>query len=295
MSASVQRSTRLLIALMALLAVDTAAAWGRVGHEAVAWIAIARLDAETLAHATSLLDTDAAGMAEAATWADRVRDGDDDWAHTFSWHFTNLDIREPDLEAACFGHPPVPDGMAASQAPEQSCVVDKIAQFRAELADPATPVAERRLALMFLLHFVGDLHQPLHSANDDDRGGNDKTVRLPGHEAASLHHYWDTVFLPPIEGGSRALADALLAGAEAPALPAGTAGGARDWARETFSLAVRWSYGALPEPGPDGVHVLDARYRQAAESVVAVQLLRAGYRLAAVIEEAFAQAGRDAQ
>ncbi|WLA46706.1 MULTISPECIES: S1/P1 nuclease [Bradyrhizobium] len=74
-------------------------------------------------------------------------------------------------------------------------MVDKSQQFAAELANPATDVEEQVAALKFLLHFVGDVHQPLHSSDDHDRGGNAKRVSATGLSAGNLHHFWDTEFV----------------------------------------------------------------------------------------------------
>jgi hypothetical protein len=83
----------------------------------------------------------------------------------------------------------------AFNSPANDCVIDKIDEFAAELGNPATDPEERVVALKFLLHFVGDLHQPLYAADDNDRGGNDKQVSAPGMRAGNLHHYWDTEFV----------------------------------------------------------------------------------------------------
>jgi S1/P1 Nuclease len=115
-------------------------------------------------------------IASEATWADKYRDSDRDttrirYQATWRWHFVDIELSQPDLVAPCFGHPPLPPGVSASKGPPQACVVDKINQFAAELGDPATGASEHLLALKFLLHFVGDLHQPLHAAADHDAGG----------------------------------------------------------------------------------------------------------------------------
>lgn len=281
---------RYLAIPLLLLLCEGATAWGRVGHETVVRIAIEEMAPDTLEAAKALLDTDEAGLVAAATWADKVRDDEEDdrWAHSFSWHFTNIDIDDPDIASACHGHPAVPEGKWASEAPAGSCAIDKIAQFHAELGDPEVPARERRLALKFLLHLVGDLHQPLHSADDDDRGGNDKRARLPGHDPAPLHHYWDTVLVPAIEGGPRALAKALGAGDETPTADDALAPDPRAWAEQTYALARGAVYASLPEADAEGVHVLDEGYRRQAESIVAVQLQRAGRRLAELLDDALA-------
>ena len=117
-------------------------------------------------------------MASEATWADKVRDADVDGARlaTRQWHFVDIELSDGDVDRACFGHPTLPAGSAAFPGQPQECVVDKIGQFRAELAGTRTEAAERLTALKFQLHFVGDVHQPLHSSDDGDRGGNSKPV-----------------------------------------------------------------------------------------------------------------------
>src|SRR5262249_19143564 len=114
---------------------------------------------------------------------------------TRNWHFINIELKDGNLAAACFGHPGLPPGTPASRGPATACVVDKIDQFAAELAAADTHTSERRLALQFLLHFVGDIHQPLHAADDHDAGGNDKLVSATGFEPGKLHGYWDLEFV----------------------------------------------------------------------------------------------------
>src|SRR5215470_8378703 len=160
-----------------------ALAWGDEGHEVVALIAQSFLDTNALKRVNALLaaDTDsltAHDIASAATWADKFRDSNRNGARqkTSQWHFVDIEITAPDLDAACFNHPQIPSGTVAANGPAADCVVDKINEFAAELANPATDAEEQIVALKFLLHFVGDLHQPLHASDDHDRGGNDKKV-----------------------------------------------------------------------------------------------------------------------
>ena len=102
-----------------------------------------------------------------------------------SSYYHNLEYGDPDasrtfgtvdIDAACFGRPPLPPRTPASNGPPQACVLDKIIQFITELELPATDPEERLVALKFLLHFVGDMHQPLHSSDHNDRGGNSVKV-----------------------------------------------------------------------------------------------------------------------
>jgi len=78
----------------------------------------------------------------------------------------DIEIDGPNIDEACFDHPE-PDH-PASTGPAKDCVVDKIQEFADELANPDTDPEEQVVALKFLLHFVGDLHQPLHAADDHD-------------------------------------------------------------------------------------------------------------------------------
>src|SRR5229473_3601122 len=190
----------LALALAANIAQPRAAlAWGDDGHKVVALIAQSFLQADVRKRVNALLaaDTDdltAHDIASAATWADKYRDANFEGSRskTRQWHFTDIEITAPDLQKACFNHPALPTGTVASNGPAADCVVDKIEQFAAELANPATDHDEQVVALKFLLHFVGDLHQPLHSSDDNDRGGNNKQGicgRLQSRKSSSLLGY----------------------------------------------------------------------------------------------------------
>ena len=85
----------------------------------------------------------------------------------------------------------------ARDCPKGNCVVQKIEDFEAVLRDPNAPAIQRREALMFVIHFIGDMHQPLHSSDDKDKGGNDKHVVFDGRNM-NLHSLWDGGLLGPI-------------------------------------------------------------------------------------------------
>jgi hypothetical protein len=98
----------------------------------------------------------------------------------------------------------------ASDGPADDCVVDKIQEFAAELANPPPTTRSRSRPLKFLLHFVGDLHQPLHSSDDHDRDGNDKKVSAAGFRVGNLHHFWDTEFVDQLETDPKSIAADLI-------------------------------------------------------------------------------------
>jgi hypothetical protein len=172
--------------LIASLLPQHAQAWGDEGHRIIALIAEQYLEPATRAEVSAMLSANhdsltAHDIASEATWADKYRDSDrsgarDRYQGTRQWHFVDIELDRPDLDQACSGHPRLPPGVPASSGPADACIVDKIDQFEAELANPETSPDERLVALKFLLHLVGDVHQPLHAADNHDADTNKKQV-----------------------------------------------------------------------------------------------------------------------
>ncbi len=274
-------------------------AWGDEGHQVIGLIAERYIAPATRATIDALLETDASGltagrsMAWESTWADRYRDSDPPGVHTRrratqAWHYVDIEIDAPDLDAACGGHPPLPPGIPASAGPPEDCVVDKIRQFSGELADPGTAAPERLLALQFLLHLVGDLHQPLHAADHFDHGGNGVRVRAEHAEAGNLHHYWDAVFVRRLGRAPEEVAAQLIGEISPRRRLEWSAGSPEDWARESFEIARTRAYGPLPAAGAHGSRWLDDAYGAAALETVRRQLEKAGVRLAHLLDAALA-------
>jgi hypothetical protein len=297
----VWRSPKPLLLAWFLLAVPLtslrpAFAWGDEGHKVIALIAEHYLDPAVRAKVATLLaaDTDTLtghDIASEATWADKYRDSDRDttkvrYQATWRWHFVDIELSQPDLAAACFGYPPLPLGVPASKGPPQACVIDKINQFAAELGDPATGASEQLLALKFLLHFVGDLHQPLHASDDHDAGGNKKLITGDGLRPGNLHHYWDVEFVEGLGTDPRQVAVTLVGQISEARRKEWSSGTAADWAMEAFALARRDAYGLLPSPSTQGTYSLPPAYTEQAEHDVELQLSRAGVRLAFVLNGA---------
>jgi hypothetical protein len=229
-------------------------------------------------------------IASEATWADKYRDSDRDttrirYEATRLWHFVDIELTNPDLAAACFGHPPLAQGVLASMGPPQACVVDKTIQFAAELGNPATAPSEQLLALKFLSHFVGDLHQPLHAADDHDAGGNKKNVAAKGLHSGNLHRYWDVEFVKQLGTDPRQVADRLIGQISEAQRQKWASGRPADWVMEAFALARSDAYGLLPRPGDQGTYSLPPVYVNQAVKDVALQLSRAGVRLAFVLNQ----------
>jgi len=289
-----------LLLATVLVAARPVFAWGDEGHKVIGLIAEHYLDPAVRAKVATLLaaDTDTlAGhdIASEATWADKYRDSDRDttklrYQATRQWHFVDIELTRPDLAAACFGHPQLPPGVLASNGSPQACVVDKIDQFAAELGDRATSASEQLLALKFLLHFVGDLHQPLHAADDHDAGGNRKLVSDEGVHPGNLHYYWDVEFVERLGADPRQVAATLSGEISEAQRHEWSSGTPADWAMETFALARRDAYGLLPRPGDQSTYTLSPAYTKQAEQDVALQLSRAGIRLAFVLNQALVAA-----
>ncbi|HEY2685240.1 MAG TPA: S1/P1 nuclease [Steroidobacteraceae bacterium] len=283
------RTVALLFGLLVSLPV---CAWGDLGHQVTALIAYRHLTPQARAALEQMLAADhdnltAPDFASRSTWADRHRNLHRD---TAAWHYIDVEIDHPDPNAACFGFPALAPGTHAAQGAANDCVVNKIEEFYRELKDKSMPLEERQLALKFLIHFVGDLHQPLHAADDHDRGGNCVTLSpSPDGEVANLHAYWDVTVVAAL-GKSAAQIAARLDPASDEAASRGVVGNVHDWAQESFELATRDVYRISSRPTCQNPGAVDLTpgYKTQAETDAALQLRRAGLRIAALLNQALA-------
>jgi hypothetical protein len=276
--------------LSGLLLPGPALARAYEGHETIAVIARAYLTPAVRARVDAILATDTDTLTKPdiisrATWADAWRAAGH--KETADWHFVDDELDHPDLAAACFGYPKPAD--PASAGPAQDCVVDKIEEFETELANPRTDAPERLLALKYLLHFVGDVHQPLHASDNHDRGGNCVTLSLGGSRTVNLHSWWDTSVVEALGTDPIALA-ATLGKQITPAQKAIWEKGApRDWATESYRVAISVAYtlGSPAGCGSDPTPIaLPSDYEAKAKAAASVQIERAGVRLALLLNRA---------
>ncbi|HEX5212824.1 MAG TPA: S1/P1 nuclease [Pseudolabrys sp.] len=287
-----------LIAIAA--APEQSLAWGVDGHKIVALVAQQFLDPAVKKKVDALLKSDKdkltpTDIANRAVWADKYRDSDRNGAKvrynaTRQWHFVDIELNAPDYDKACFGHPALPAGTVASKGPAADCVADKILQFQAELKDPKTSKAEQLLAFKFLLHFVGDIHQPLHDADNNDEGANKVFVIFGKHTVAEkLHAYWDDV-LPESLGKDVDQVAAMLADKFKDKKTAWMTGTPKDWANESFALARDVAYKVPSKTTVDKdkvkCFVLDQAYDDKSRPVVSEQLAKGGMRLAMILNDA---------
>ena len=154
--------------------------WGFTGHRTVAKIADNHLSANAKAAVQALLGT--ATLSDVSTWADEIRN-QPEYRQTGSWHFLNLPLG---LSYAEFTKQV--EGM------EQANVYSALLQQEKVLADKEAPREKRVEALKFVVHFVGDLHQPMHISRAEDKGGNTIQVNYDG-AGTNLHSLWDTKLL----------------------------------------------------------------------------------------------------
>ncbi len=250
------------IAAAALLPAQ-AFAWGVEGHAVVANIAEAHLTATAKAKVTQLLGTiGMTHLADVASWADQVRSSRPE---TAPWHFVDIPVSSTAYNAA-------------RDCVNNDCVIARIDMFWTQLQTATTTTAKLE-ALEFLVHFIGDEHQPLHSADNNDRGGNNvKVTNYPNN--ANLHRLWDTDFIAADSADATTLSNKLNASITAANIKAWATGTSTDWANEAHGIARTVGYAKLPA----GTSItISATYAKAAQAAAELQLQRAGIRLAAVL------------
>ncbi len=238
--------------------------WGADAHRIVARIAAARLSPAAAREANRLLD--GKSLADIAAWADAIRETR---RETAPWHYVNIPVIDSTWQPR--RHCP------------RGCIVSALDSLIPALADQQAAKARRADALRFVVHLVGDLHQPLHAGDRGDRGGNDVKIRFQG-KLMTLHAFWDSQLLRAISPDERALVDRLVAqAARRPDLDKIRKGTIADWAMESHDVARARIYAVLPQD-----LVITRSHVTEVAAVVHEQLLRAGIRLAAVLEQALA-------
>jgi hypothetical protein len=250
---------RKLILIGLLAAPLPALAWGAEGHEIVAGIALQELTPKAREQVAALLGSDAM-LVHDSNWADEVRT---QRPETGPWHFVDIPLQAPGYDAArdCAGG---------------NCAVAQIANTRAILADPRSSVGAKQAALRFLIHLVVDVHQPLHTEDNDDHGGNAVHVGGQG-DRTTLHHVWDTVVVTALGQDAGAVA-AELEHAITPEQHRAWAGGSpAEWANEAHAIARDVIYPRLHDRR---MVRLPYDYAQQMAPVTRQQLAKAGVRLA---------------
>lgn len=263
----IRRLSHLLILIGSIIP-TTALGWGPMGHSIVGQVGSRHLTPEGKKLVREILGDQT--LAQVSSWADGYRPSHPE---TKEWHFVDIPIGMTDYEETRDCQP----------KPEGDCAIKAIDREMAILSNPNADTEDRKMALKFIVHFIGDIHQPLHAADDNDHGGNGVHVRLLS-KSSNLHSVWDGGILA--NGGMSEAqyvrrAQNWLTQQDIDKLQSGTD---VDWVDESHGVAVAVVYGQLPRD-----HKLSTAYISAMRPVVQKQLALGGIRLAAMINRAAAQ------
>jgi S1/P1 Nuclease len=275
--------------LLALLALGPAHALGPEGHGLVGDIASQYLAPRTAAAVERLLrhdrfaDGTASGrktLGEIASWADEIKDFN--WGKArASWHYDNI---------------PVCESADPGKYCKTSCASKRLEQQIELLGEAGAPLRRRNEALKWVVHLVGDIHQPLHAADHHDKGGNSiqvsffsETDNAP-YGPLNLHAIWDVHIVQRLladQGGAPRFLSAPISLADKAAWERGSIA---DWISESHELAKSVVYRNLPGGFAcghriTGVLAIDQGYYAMAAPVLATQIRKAGIRLARILND----------
>jgi hypothetical protein len=257
--------------LICLALAPAAQAWGPLGHSIVADLAQRHLSPAAEAEVERLLAPEhTKSLADIASWPDEIRNDpskDALWKQTRALHYVDF------TSGDCNYTPP-------RDCKDGQCVVQGIDHYVKILADKSQPDAARLEALKFVVHFIGDEHQPLHGGSRDDKGGNTYQVQFNG-KGTNLHSVWDSGLLKTRGLEWKPYADELDArgpvSLPAPIPPYDNV--YAQWGEESCQI----SRGIYP-----GSHKIDQAYVSKELPVAELRLRQAGRRLAEVLNLALA-------
>lgn len=147
--------------------------WGQIGHRVIGEIAQNHLSKKAQKQVEKILGDESLAMV--STWMDEIR-SDDAYDHTHTWHYVTI---------------PYNTSYESSEKEEKGDVLEAIDRLKEVLKSETSSLTEKKEALKFLVHLVGDLHQPLHVGNGTDRGGNDVKIKW-FYDNSNLHRIWDS-------------------------------------------------------------------------------------------------------
>jgi nuclease S1 len=251
-----------LVLILLVINAPYSVAWGPQGHRVMGHIADFHLKPEVKELIAKKFNINS--LADVATWADRTRKKRKEEG---PWHYTNIAEGEWTYNAY-------------RDCPDKACVTEKIQEFSEILVDHSNSSRVRKDALKYLVHFVGDVHQPLHLGNKKDRGGGTLHFIYKGR-TVSLHYLWDGGMVN--WGGGNLLNHAIrLNGKVTEAeIPTWNRTTVADWANESRSLALKVAYNV----GGEG---LSKNYLEKAREIIALRLAQAGIRLAHLLNSKLA-------
>lgn len=265
----------IVLALFLVFSADLSFSWGPEGHRIVAAVAQDHLNETAKRNIQALLGD--RSLASVATWADEVRT---ERPETSNWHVVDIPkSADTFLEARdCFR--PL-DSSPGSKTDHKNCVVDRIDIFKQVLSDRSAARQDRAEALMYVVHFVAEVHEPFHALGDEDSATQIRVIEFGnaqcGHSPCSLHHAWDAGMIAHTglsEANYVRRLDKLIEDQHLSA-----SGTSSDWANESHHYAqAAWL---------DNGGSVDESYYDRWVKVMDERLALAGIRLAAVLNEAF--------
>jgi hypothetical protein len=244
-------------------------AWGKTGHRVVASIADAQLSGLARAHVKQILGQ-AESLDEAANWPDEMRSNPSPfWQKTSTpWHYVTL------------------NGIVYDHAPSEGDALEALNKYSATLRDPSASLADKQLALRFVVHIVGDLHQPLHVGKCCDRGGNDIKVKWFGRDL-NLHSVWDSALVDEQQLSFTEMTAKLQRHTSNADVIAWWDINPRDWMSE--SAQIRETIYPRPTNDPKKVPELSYSYVYQNTPIMERRLKQAGVRLAAYLNALYAE------
>lgn len=283
-----ENAARLIAAgvfLLTFLAPMPLKAWGFYAHTVTADIALENVEPDTRAGIEALFayedllgtpECELNSLQDASVWPDCVRRTRWRWGYTAPWHYRTTPI--------CENYNP------RANCPGGSCVTAQIERNHRLLADESLPPHIRLEALAFLVHFIGDIHMPLHSGDKDDRGGNDRKAAYGIVPYLNLHWIWDG---PLAERAITTAQRPPLARRYSPAERAELAGGdAAEWGRESWQIAREFVYPNAFDVPPCETDLPNETALTQEDIVEAIpisqrRVTQAGLRIARLLDEAF--------
>jgi hypothetical protein len=242
--------------LFNLLTFAPSFAWLDKGHRIVGLIAEANLTAEARKTIEEILPGNTT-LADAAVWPDHegrsIRDFN-------PLHYVSI----PD-NASGYDQ--------GRDCPERNCIIEALKWFSTVIADKNAPITARRLALYYVAHLVGDMHQPLHAGRAEDRGGVDIPVSYRG-VTTNLHFFWDTNLVELETGTEEEIAKRLVANLTEEERIKWQGGDPIQWTNESLTLVRSYAYNTGPAAE------LSDDYVEKARPIVRTRLAQAGLRLA---------------
>lgn len=279
------RGLSVIAAIVAIALPAQAQAWGFYAHNVTAEIALENVTPGTRAKIAKLLraapqlgtpDCALKTLGDASVWPDCLRGQSWRWGYTFAWHYQTEPVTQDyDARKNCGGG---------------ACVSAQIERNQRILADESLPENVRLEALAFLVHFIGDIHMPLHSGDLDDRGGNDRITDYGIAPDLNLHWIWDGPLAERAITSAQPSIVRRYSTAERGELGGGNAA---DWGRESWETARSFVYPQAFDCNPcaEALPKETALTQDDIESAIPVarrRVTQAGIRMAEYLDAAFA-------